>query len=118
MQTIDSKSPLITYADFEKIDIRIGTVTAVEDFPEARKPAYRLWIDFGGLGIKKTSAQVTKLYAKEDLVGRQVVAVVNFPPKQVGKFMSECLVLGAVGEAGQVVLLQPQRSVQNGLRVL
>ena len=118
MQTVDSKSPLITYTDFEKIDIRIGTVTQVEDFPEARKPAYRLWIDFGELGIKKTSAQVTKLYGKEDLVGRQVVAVVNFPPKQVGKFMSECLVLGGVGEAGQVVLLQPERSVENGLRVL
>ena len=118
MHATGNESQPITYTDFEKIDIRIGTVTQVEDFPEARKPAYRLWIDFGDLGIKKTSAQLTKLYTKDELVGRQVVAVVNFPPKQVGKFMSECLVLGAVGEAGQVVLLQPQRSVQNGLRVL
>lgn len=118
MHATDNKSPLITYTDFEKIDIRIGTVTQVEDFPEAHKPAYRLWIDFGELGIKKTSAQVTKLYTKDELVGRQVVAVVNFPPKQVGKFMSECLVLAAVGEAGQVVLLQPERQVLNGLRVL
>lgn len=118
MQTIDSKSPLITYTDFEKIDLRIGTVTAAEDFPEERKPAYRLWIDFGELGFKKTSAQLTKLYGKEDLVGRQVVAVVNFPPKQVGNFMSECLVRAAVGAAGQVVLLQPERQVLNGLRVL
>ena len=118
MHATGNESPLITYTDFEKIDIRIGTVTQVEEFPDARKPAYKLWIDFGSFGTRKTSAQITQLYDLANLVGRQVVAVTNFPPKQVGKFMSECLVLGVVGEAGQVVLLQPERPVENGLCIL
>lgn len=98
--------------------MRIGTVIAVNDFPEARKPAYQLTIDFGeAIGILKSSAQITKRYTKESLVGRQIVAVVNFPKKQIGKFMSECLVLGAVGEDSDVVLLSPEVNVENGLRI-
>ena len=108
----------VSYADFEKIEIRIGTITAAEDFPEARNPAYRLKIDFGELGEKKSSAQITKLYKKEGLVGKQVVAVVNFPPKQVANFISECLVLGIVLDGQQIVLLQPERKVPNGKRML
>lgn len=108
----------ISWNDFEKIAIRVGTVIAINDFPEARKPAYQLTIDFGTeIGVLKSSAQITKRYQKEDLLDRQVVAVVNFPKKQIGKFMSECLVLGAVGEAGDVVLLQPDFKVENGLSI-
>jgi tRNA-binding protein len=98
--------------------MRRGTIIEVNDFPEARKPAYQLIIDFGNaIGIRKTSAQITKRYTKEALQGRQVVAVVNFPKKQIGKFMSECLVLGAVGNEGDVVLLSPDFKVENGLRI-
>jgi tRNA-binding protein len=107
----------ISWNDFEKIDIRVGTIIAVNDFPEARNPAYQLTIDFGELGIKKSSAQITKLYTKEILLNTQVIAVVNFPKKQIGKFMSECLVLGVVGESKQVTLLQPERSVINGQKI-
>ncbi|QMW01749.1 tRNA-binding protein [Spirosoma foliorum] len=107
----------ITWADFEKVEIRTGTVIAVEDFPQARKPAYKLTIDFGELGTKRTSAQLTKLYQSDDLIGRQVVAVVNFPSKQIATFMSECLVLGAVADDGTVTLLQTERPTQNGLRI-
>ncbi|GAB4048192.1 tRNA-binding protein [Spirosoma litoris] len=107
----------ITWADFEKVEIRTGTVIAVESFPQARKPAYKLTIDFGELGTKRTSAQLTKLYQSDDLIGRQVVAVVNFPPKQIATFMSECLVLGAVADDGTVTLLQTERPTQNGLRI-
>jgi tRNA-binding protein len=104
--------------DFEKAEIRVGTILEAYDFPEARKPAYQLTIDFGSqIGIRKSSAQITLRYAKEDLVNRQIVAVVNFPRKQIGKFMSECLVLGAVGDNGDVVLLQPGFEVKNGLRI-
>jgi len=108
----------ISWNDFEKIEIRIGTIIRVEDFPEAKKPAYKMWIDFGELGIKKSSAQITKLYKKEDLLNKQVAAVVNFHPKQIANFMSECLVLGIVLKNGEVVLLQPERIVPNGCRIL
>lgn len=108
---------MISWLDFEKIEMRTGTVVKVEDFPEARRPAYKLHLDFGELGIRKTSAQVTKLYAKEDLLGKQLVAVVNFPPKQIANFMSECLILGAVGENGEVSLLSPHHEVKNGERI-
>ncbi len=111
-------SKIISYSDFEKIDVRVGTVVRVEDFPNAKKPAFKLWIDFGVLGIKKSSAQITKLYDKEDLVGKQVIAVVNFPPKQVADFLSEVLVLGVVLDDKEVVLLQPERVVPNGKRIL
>lgn len=108
----------LTWAEFEKTEMRVGTIIAVNDFPEARKPAYQLTIDFGSaIGILKSSAQITKRYQKEDLLQRQIVAVVNFPKKQIGKFMSECLVLGAVGEAGDVILLAPDFVVENGLRI-
>ncbi|WP_461150071.1 tRNA-binding protein [Spirosoma pulveris] len=107
----------ITWADFEKVDIRAGTVVAVEAFPQARKPAYKLTIDFGELGTKRTSAQLTKLYQPDNLIGKQVVAVVNFPPKQIATFMSECLVLGAVADDGTVTLLQTERPTPNGLRI-
>ncbi len=108
----------ITYTDFEKIEMRTGTIISAEVFAEARKPAYKLLIDFGpGVGIKRSSAQITVHYTPQQLVGKQVVAVVNFPPKQIGPIMSECLVLGAVQSDGSVVLLQPERSVTNGLRI-
>ena len=101
-----------------KVDMRVGTVLTAEPFPQARKPAYKLTIDFGPeLGTKRTSAQVTALYTPEHLVGRQVVAVVNFPPKQIGPFMSECLVLGSVDATGTVTLLTPNRPADNGLRI-
>ena len=106
-----------TFSDFEQLDIRAGTVTDVQDFPEARKPAWKLWIDFGPLGVKRSSAQLTKLYSKEDLLGKQVIAVVNFPPRQVGPFISEVLVLGIYGNEGEVILLQPERKVENGGKV-
>tara|TARA_R110002051_G_scaffold324404_1_gene421486 strand:- start:857 stop:1195 length:339 start_codon:yes stop_codon:yes gene_type:complete len=107
----------LTWPDFTKVDMRVGTILEVHDFPEARNPAYQLHIDFGkDLGIKKTSAQITKRYQKEDLLGRQIVAVVNFPKKQIANFMSECLILGAV-EGEDVILLQPGSDVPNGLRV-
>lgn len=108
---------MITWNDFEKIEMRVGTILEVDDFPEARNPAYKLRIDFGEWGIKKTSAQITALYTKEELLNKQVIAVVNFPPKQIGKFMSECLVLGVVGLDKEVTLLQPTQKVDNGLRI-
>ncbi|WP_348810827.1 tRNA-binding protein [Flavobacterium maritimum] len=108
----------LTWTEFEKVEMRVGTILQVNDFPEARKPAYQLTIDFGSaIGIRKTSAQITKRYQKEDLVNRQIVAVVNFPKKQIGKFMSECLVLGAVGAVGDVILLAPDFKIENGLRI-
>ena len=107
----------ITWQDFEKVEMRVGTIVEVSDFPEARNPAFQLKIDFGPkIGIKKTSAQITELYKKEDLIGRQVIAVVNFPKKQIANFMSECLVLGAV-DGKNITLLQPGSKVENGLRV-
>lgn len=108
---------IITWNDFEKVEMRLGTILEVNDFPEAKKPAYQLTIDFGSeIGIKKSSAQITKRYSKSDLVGKQIIAVVNFPKKQIGKFMSECLVLGSVKE-DDVVLLSSDLKVENGLRI-
>lgn len=107
----------ISWEDFEQVDLRIGTILEVHDFPEAKKPAYQLTIDFGTeLGVKKSSAQITKCYSKEDLVGKQIVAVVNFPKKQIGKFRSECLVLASVNE-DDIVLLTSEFKVANGLRI-
>lgn len=107
----------LTWPDFQKVDIRTGTIINVEDFPEARNPAYKLQVDFGEIGIRKTSAQITKLYRKDDLLGRQVIAVVNFPPKQIANFMSECLILGAVGEDNEISLISADHQVKNGLRI-
>ncbi len=109
---------MISWSDFEKIDMRVGTIVKAEEFPEARKPAYILTIDFGPeIGIKKSSAQITTLYNKKRLKGEQVIAVVNFPPKQIGPFMSECLVMGIYNEQEDVVLLRPQRETMNGCKV-
>ncbi len=108
----------LSWAEFEKVAMHVGTIIRVNEFPEARKPAFQLSIDFGAaIGIRKTSAQITKRYTKEELLNRQIVAVVNFPKKQIGKFMSECLVLGAVGEEGDVILLAPDFKIENGLRI-
>lgn len=108
----------LSWADFEKVEMRVGTVLGTSDFPEARNPAYQLIIDFGEtIGILKSSAQITTVYAKEELIGKQVIAVINFPKKQIANFMSECLVLGCV-EGNDVTLIQPGKKVPNGLRVL
>ena len=108
----------ITWDDFEKIELRAGTIIAAEDFTQARKPAYRLQVDFGGtIGVKKSSAQLTRLYTPEELIGKQVLVVVNFPPKQIGPFLSECLVTGFIQSDGSVVLAVPDKPVENGLRL-
>ncbi|MBC3757796.1 tRNA-binding protein [Hyunsoonleella sp. SJ7] len=109
-------SDAISFEDFTKVDLRVGTIIKVNDFPEARNPAYQLTIDFGDLGIKKSSAQITTRYAKEDLLQRQIIAVVNFPKKQIANFQSECLVLGAVDDK-DVILLNPETKVKNGTAV-
>jgi tRNA-binding protein len=108
---------VISFADFEKVDMRVGVVVDAQEFPEARRPAYKLWIDFGALGVKRSSAQITHHYRVADLMGSRVVAVVNFPPKQIGPFVSEVLVLGAYNEAGEVILLQPDHAVSPGSKI-
>ncbi|HLD81133.1 MAG TPA: tRNA-binding protein [archaeon] len=108
---------MISWEDFEKVEMRTGTIVEALDFPEARNPAYKLKIDFGALGLKQSSAQITRLYKKEELVGRQIIAVTNFPPKQVAGFKSECLVLGVVLGDKDVVLLQPGKKTENGERI-
>lgn len=107
---------MVTFEEFLKIDIRVGRIIDIQDFPEAKKPAFKITVDFGPLGVKKTSAQIKELYKKEDLLGKQVVAVVNFPPKQIGNFVSEVLILGALDEKG-VILLQPEREAKEGDKI-
>lgn len=108
---------MISWQDFEKVDIRCGTIIEVKDFANARKPSYQLMIDFGDLGIKKSSAQIKHHYQKEDLLNKQVIAVVNFPVKQIANFFSECLVLGVYDENHEVILLRPERKVANGMKI-
>ena len=107
----------INWNDFSKIEIRVGTIINAEIFNEARNPAYKLKIDFGDLGIKKSSAQITKLYQPNDIIGKQIVAVVNFPPKQIANMMSECLVLGALVDNKEVILLTTEKSIKNGTKI-
>jgi len=109
--------PNISFSDFTKIEMRVGTIVSAEVFEGVNKPAYKLQIDFGEFGIKKTSAQITTLYYVNELVGKQVVAVINFPPKQIANIMSECLILGAIGDDNDVVLLHPERKIKNGLKI-
>ena len=108
---------MIGWSDFEKVDMRVGVVVDAKELPEAKKPAYRLWVDLGSLGVKRSSAQITHRYRLEDLVGRQVVCVVNFPPKQVGAFVSEVLVMGAYAKSDEVVLLRPDEPVAPGSKI-
>jgi len=107
----------ITFEDFLKLDIRIGTIIAVNDFPKAKKPAYQLKIDFGAIGIKKSSAQITNLYTKEELLHKQVSVIINFKPRQIANFMSECLVIGVYNVEEKVVLLQASKAIKNGEQV-
>lgn len=108
---------MLSWEDFEKVDMRVGTIVEVKEFPKANRAAYQLFIDFGELGMKKSSAQITGFYQVEDLKGKQVIAVVNFPPKQIANFLSECLVLGVYTEQKDVVLLKPERPVENGWKI-
>ncbi len=107
----------IAWADFERVELRVGTIVAVEDFPEARKPAWKLTVDFGPLGSRRSSAQITTLYTREDLIGRQVLAVLNFPPKRIGPFVSEVLVTGFARKDGAIVLVGPDQPVPDGTRL-
>lgn len=114
----ESPTQTIAFDDFMKVEMYVGTIISAVDFPKARKPAYQLTIDFGEkIGIKRSSAQITVLYSKEDLIGRQIIAVTNFPPRQIATFFSEVLVLGSVDTEGVVTLLAPERGVENGLRI-
>jgi tRNA-binding protein len=107
----------ISWGDFERVEIRVGTVMDVEEFPEARSPAYKLLVDFGEAGVRKSSAQITRLYQREELVGKQVIGVLNFPRKQIGRFFSEVLITGFADEKGAIVLAVPERPVPNGSRL-
>ncbi len=107
----------ISWQDFEKVELRAGTIKRVEDFPEAKVPAYKIWADFGDFGLLKSSAQLTKLYSKTDLLGRQIIGIINLPPKQIGPFRSEFLVTGFILDKGDVVLAQPQQNVPDGTRL-
>ena len=107
----------INWGDFEKVDMRVGTIIEVEVFEKVRVPAFKITVDFGDLGTRKSSAQLTKLYTAENLLGQQVICVINFPPKQIATLMSECLVMGAMGEGNEVTILQPERKTINGLRI-
>ena len=107
----------ISWAEFEQVELRVGTVVEVEDFPQAKKPAYKLKVDFGELGIKRSSAQITHLYQKQELLGRQIVGVINFPPKQIANFFSEVLITGFYLPTGEIVLAQPERKVPNGSKL-
>ncbi len=107
----------LTWDDFTKVEMRVGTIVSAEVFEEAKNPAYKMTIDFGEYGIKKTSAQITKLYTPEELIGNQIVAVINFPKKQIATIMSECLVLGAVGDNKEVTLISPDKNIKNGTRI-
>lgn len=107
----------LSWEEFEKVDMRVGTILDVQDFPKAHKPAYQLKIDFGELGIKNSSAQIVTLYNKEELIGKQIIAVVNFPPKQIANFISECLVMGIYNQNQEVVLLSPDKKTENGCQV-
>ena len=109
--------PEISWEDFEKLDIRTGTILSATDFPKARNPSYQLEIDFGHIGIKNSSAQITDLYKKEDLIGKQIIAIVNFPKKQIANFLSECLILGVIGENKEVTILSTTLPVKNGLSI-
>lgn len=110
-------SDTISFEDFTKVDIRIGTIIEVKDFPKANKPAYQLLIDFGSIGFKRSSAQITELYTKEELLNRQITAIVNFKPKQIANFKSECLVLGVANNDGDIVLLQASGKAKNGAQI-
>ncbi len=107
----------LSWDDFSKVEMRIGTVISAEVFKEVRNPAYKITIDFGSLGVKKTSAQITKLYTCQEIIGKQVIAVINFPPKQIANMMSECLILGGLGDDKEVILIQPERNVKNGTKI-
>ncbi len=116
MNRREERYPL-AWEDFMKVEMRVGTIISAEVFEEARNPAYKMIIDFGDYGQRKTSAQITKLYQPEEIIGRQVIAVLNFPPKQIATIMSECLVLGGVGDNKEVTLIQPEKEVKNGTRI-
>ena len=107
----------LSWSDFEKVEMRTGTIIEVDDFPQAHNSSYKLRIDFGEFGVKKSSAQITDLYSKESLLGKQIIAVVNFKPKQIANFMSECLILGSIGEKGEVTLIKPELNTLNGSRI-